>query len=218
MVQLFPALRSEKTVDYYKSLQVYTKEVISAVTKLRETVHHYCDGSVNLAMESARQVIEQEKKADELRRAIEKKLYTGAIMPFGKEDKFALLEAIDDLADKAEIIVRLAGVSQPVIPKAVSSDIKELANKVELTAKMLEESVAALDIDMAIAIKLATKVELSREIVRELEFKIMTDILKKSKTVNALLLKDLVSLVGRVADNAEDAADRVITLAVKYQG
>ena len=51
------------------------------------------------------------------------------------------------------------------------------------------------------------------------EFKLLEILFsdKKNTKLQLMLIKELISLLGRVADRAEEAADRVTTLAVKYQ-
>jgi len=218
MVKLFPVFRAEETANFYDFLNAHTSDIKSCVSSLRQTVHHYCNEEMEKAKVSGQRVIELEKQADDTRRKAEEALYEGVIIPFGREDKYELLEALDDLADKAEIIVRLAAIEKPMIPPQLRADIKKLANQVEIATNMLGESVEKLGTDIKEAIKTATKVELIRETARDHEFDILEHLLKNPiDPLNTILLKELITLVAKVADKAEDAADRVITLAVKYK-
>lgn len=217
MEKPFPILKKDSSEEFYKFLDEFINAVHDSVSALKDTMHHYCNGSLKKVRESADKVIELEKKADAIRRRMEKDLYKGVLLPFGREDKYALVEELDDIADKAEIIVRLADIERPKIPNHLKDNIKGLANLVEGTSDKLKRSVLSLNIDIKSAIDSANTVELHREKVRALEFKILEKVLVK-KNVNSLILKELVTLVSQVADKTEEAADRVITLAVKYQG
>ncbi|MDP7282709.1 MAG: DUF47 family protein [Candidatus Undinarchaeales archaeon] len=217
MTQFFQMLKGEKTKGFYLETEKFTQEVVQCTTHLREVIHHYCDKNHTLAKEFSKKVIDQEAKADATRRLIEKKLYKGVIVQMGTEDKYALLEAIDDIADKAEILVRMAGISKLEIPKDIVKDFREMANKIEVAAKLLGESVSALKTDISHAIKQATKLELVREQVRESEFAVLKKLFATRQDVKAVLLKEVLTLTGQVADKAEEAADRVITLALKYK-
>tara|TARA_Y100000034_G_scaffold95153_1_gene115479 strand:+ start:27 stop:683 length:657 start_codon:yes stop_codon:yes gene_type:complete len=217
MVQFFPMLRKEKYTSFYEEVDLFTKEIVHCIFHLRETLHHYCDKNHSLAQETAKHVISQEAKADTLRRRIEKKLYEGVIVQMGTEDKYALLEAIDDIADRAEILVRLAEISKLEIPKNIVKDLREMANKIELSAKMLGEAVTFLKTNIESAIKRASKLEIIREQVRESEFAMLKTLFEKQQTVKGILLKDVITLTGQVADKVEEASDRIITLALKYK-
>ena len=217
MVQFFPMFKKENYSSFYEEIDLFTKEVVQCVLHLRETLHHYCNNNHKLAMEKAKQVISQEAKADTTRRRIEKKLYKGVIIQIGTEDKYALLEAIDDIADRAEILVRLAEISKLEIPKEIVKNLREMANKIELSAQMLGESVSFLKHDIETAIKKASKLEIIREQVRESEFAMLKTLFAKQQTVKGILLKDVITLTGQVADKVEEASDRIITLALKYK-
>jgi len=218
MKSLFPVLKKDGPIELQNAFNDHTDKTHECVVNLRKALHHYCEGDMESAKVFSKQVVSLEAKADEVRRLAEKKLYTGVLIPFGREDKYALMEAIDDIADKAEIIVRLAEIEKPEIPAPLKADIKILSNQVELSSQVLKEAVEYLNTDINKAIKTASKVELVREKVRNLEFEILKKLLaSKKKNLDILLLKELISLTGQVADKAEEAADRVISLAVKYQ-
>jgi predicted phosphate transport protein (TIGR00153 family) len=217
MVQFFPMLKGEKSGGFYEETDLFTQEVVKCITHLRETIHHYCDGNHQLAKESAAKVVALEAKADGTRRSIEKKLYTGVIVQMGTEDKYALLEAIDDVADKAEILVRMADVSKLEIPKIITKDLEEMANKIEISAKLLSDAVSGLQSDIETTIKKAKKIEIIREQVRESEFAVLKKLFANQQTVKAVILKDVITLTGGVADKVEEAGDRLISLALKYK-
>jgi predicted phosphate transport protein (TIGR00153 family) len=218
-MNLLPVLSGEKSKGFYNAFDIYVQDVHKCVTRLREAIHLYCDGDAKAAEIAGKKVVNLEKKADFLRRDLEKNLYEGVLIPFGREDKYNLIEAIDDIADKAEIAVRLAKIAMPNVPKKLVPDMKLLADQVESTVAKLGSAVMLLNKDIDKAIKKAKEVELEREKVRETEFKIFEGLFSnaKGKEINALLLKDLVSLVALVADKTEEAADRVVVLSVKYE-
>lgn len=217
MASFFPILAGEKYTGFYSETEQFSGEVVQCVSYLREMLHYCCDGNFSEAKESAAKVIAQEAKVDEIRRGIEKKLYKGVIIQMGTEDKYALLEGIDDLADKAEIVARVTDIQQVKIPSSIIHDFRNMANKLEMSAKLLSEAVSAMRTDIEDAIKKATKLEIIREQVRELEFSMLKKIFSGKDTVKTILLKDMITLSGQVADKAEEAADRIITLALKYQ-
>lgn len=216
-MRIFPALTEGRSKEFFNAFDVYAHNIYDCVKELRKTIHFYADGKYADAKMSAKKVTNLENKADYLRRDMEKTLYSGVLIPFGREDKYNLIEAIDDIADKAEIIVRLAGIEQPKIPKKLVTDLKVLADLVEKTTKKLLDAVILLDTDIQKSIETAKQVELLREKVRTQEFQLLGKLIGGNVTFSAILLKELITLTAQVADKAEEAADRVVALAVKYQ-
>ena len=216
-MRIFPAVSRGKSKEFYNAFDMYAQDVYRCVKTLRETIYLYADGKHEEAKIAAKKVANLERKADLLRREIEKTLYSGVLIPFGREDKYNLIEAIDDIADKAEIIVKLAGIQKPKIPKNLVDDLKLLTDRVEETTKKLLDAVVLLNTDIQKSIETAKEVELLREDVRTQEFQLLGKLVSRKATFSAISLKELITLTAQVADKAEEAADRLVALAVKYK-
>lgn len=217
-MKLFPSLRNDQAKKFYEDLDEFIKKIHNSVENLSETIVSYIEENQEKAEKAGREVLKIEREADVIRRMMEKELYEGALIPFGKDSKYELIEALDDIADKAEIIVRLAKYEKPQISKNLNRDIKSLSKKIVQTSEKLVEAVNSLNVDLEKAIKSAQEVHSYREGAREIEFKIMKKLFEEKRIdINTLLLKELVTLVTQVADKAETAADRVVTLAIKYR-
>ena len=218
-MNLFPVIRGDRSEKFYDQLDKFITDVHNSVVSLSRSVESYLNGNEKLAYDFGKQVISLEESADARRRVMERELYSGVLIPFGREDKYELIETIDDIADKAEIIARLSKYEKPKIPQNIKKDLVKLLGLVVNTSYLLKESVKFLSTDLDKAIKTSSKVNIEREIVRELEFKILKKLLSTPKIdFKTILLKELISLIGQVADKAEEASDRVISMAVKYQG
>ncbi|HIJ98885.1 TPA: DUF47 family protein [archaeon] len=218
-MEILPVLRADKGKEFYKTLETFITEVHSSVKYLNDTVRNYCDGKSREARKFANFVIDFETKADSSRRSLEKMLYTGVVLPFGRGAKYELLESVDDVADKAELVARLILIERLKVRQNLRKDLKELSGTVLEVVNNLKEAVLQLDINLDKAVAHATSVELMREKARQIEFKLIEKLFSKMRAdINIILLKELISLIAAVADKAEEAADRVVSLAVKYQG
>ena len=218
-MEILPVLRADKSKEFYGTLEIFITDVHSSVSHLNDTIRNYSDGKLKAARKSANFVIDYETKADNSRRKLEKMLYTGVILPFGRGAKYELLESVDDVADKAELVARLLLIEHLKIPQSLDKYFKELMGTVLEVANHLKDAVLQLDLNLDNAIAHATKVELLREKARQIEFKLIEKLFsRKANVLELILLKELISLIGAVADKSEEAADRVISLAVKYQG
>lgn len=216
---MFPIFKKGRTEEFYKELNEFMEEVHSSVISLSKTIEKYADGDKEGAEKLGEEVFKSEEIADRKRRLMENTLYSGAIIPFGRDSKYELVEAIDDVADKAEIIARLLKYEKLKIPEDLEEALKELARKTVETDEKLMAAVKALEVDLQAATSAAYDVNTLREEARRTEFKAMEKLFSnKKKSINLILLKELISLIGQVSDKAEEAADRVITLAVKYKG
>mgnify|MGYP001597200200 CR=1 FL=1 len=218
-MEILPVLRADKSKEFYGTLEIFITDVHSSVLHLNDTIRSYSDGKLKAARKSANSVIDYEEKADNSRRKLEKMLYTGVVLPFGRGAKYELLESVDDVADKAELVARLLLIERLEIPQSLDKYFKELMGTVLEVANHLKGAVLQLDLNLDNAIASATKVELLREKARQIEFKLIEKLFsRKTNVLELILLKELISLIGAVADKSEEAADRVISLAVKYQG
>src|SRR3989344_4705229 len=212
-MEILPVLRADKGKEFYKTLETFITEVHSSVKYLNDTVRNYCDGKSREARKFANFVIDFETKADSSRRSLEKMLYTGVVLPFGRGAKYELLESVDDVADKAELVARLILIERLKVRQNLRKDLKELSGTVLEVVNNLKEAVLQLDINLDKAVAHATSVELMREKARQIEFKLIEKLFSKMRAdINIILLKELISLIAAVADKAEEAADRVVSL------
>jgi len=217
-MNFFPVLKREKIEDFYVSLEHFMEYVYQSIVELRKLVNAYCDNDTVDMKKHGELIVNYEREADDKRRTIERSLYEGVIIPFGRQDKYELLEAIDDVVDKAEIFYRLAILSRPPILKILIKDIKGLALEVESTVQKLKNAVFSLNKDLKYAVQVAGTVKVDREKVRTLQLSVLEKLIKKRQgdPLDIIFLKDLLLILSKVADKAHTAADRVIALAVKY--
>lgn len=217
-MDLLPGLRADKSKEFYEALETFVNDVHTSVSHLNATISHYCDGDKNNARKFANFVIDYENKADNTRRKLEKMLYAGVVLPFGRSSKYEMLESLDDVADKAEVVARLILIERIKISPPLKKDFKELSRAVLEVATELKQAVMQLDLNLEKSISHATKVELIREKVRQIEFRLIKKLFANGEnTLNIILLKELITLTSAVADKSEEAADRLLSLAVKYQ-
>lgn len=159
-----------------------------------------------------------EKRADEVKRNIESELYERTLIPESRSDVLALLEALDDLIDRGKETMLEFDMEIPDIPEQYH---KKFLNLAELSANAVDQIVKAsrnffnnsITVRHFIAKVYFWEKEADREsgnLIRKV-FR-DDDIYKLSRKFH---LRTFVERIDRVADIAEDIADKLSILSIK---
>jgi uncharacterized protein len=158
-----------------------------------------------------------ESKADDLRRKIEAKIYSGAFLPGSRSLILNFAERIDEVADVAQDAARmLVFLDDRDVPKDILALIRGELEGGLSTADMLRTSVS----DMGKAAEVASAIERLRakeHEVDEIENKAYTLMYKSVKDpILVLLISKLITYTGNVSDRCEDASD-ALSLVILLQ-
>ncbi|NHI94216.1 MAG: DUF47 family protein [Candidatus Lokiarchaeota archaeon] len=195
--------------------------LVEATNTLATAINNWCesDPKSKSVQEEAQKVITLEKKGDRVEEKFIEYLYKGGAVHFSKTDKLTLSAKIDKILNMEELVARYL-MAQPksiLIEKTVSEDIKKLSNSIVKTIETLRECVLLINKDFDEAKRYSRKVEDERREARNLEWKILNDLLNlKELNVHTLLIKQIVELYVMVADKAESLADFIDTIVIKY--
>jgi len=164
------------------------------------------------------QVNELESRADDLRRDIERKLYTQTLIPESRGDVLGLLENLDSILNLFEGTLWGFFIEKPDIPAEFREDYGILSEQacegveaIVLASRAFFRNVEAVGDHMHKVMffeKEADKV--STKIKQEL-FASDLDLARK------LHLRHFVEMIDNVADRAEDVADRLAIYTIKRQ-
>jgi len=190
---------SETTVVYRLAIRAYLKEGLNDEFESRLE-------RVNIL----------ESDADNLRRDIEKQLYTNTLIPDSRGDVLGLIETVDQLFSLMVGSLWAFSIEQPEIPKEYRVGYRKLTTMVVKAADELGLSGRAYfrsPYDVPSYNHKVTLYEkeadiLSTSIKREI-FSSQLELAKK------LHLKSFVEQIDSVADMAEDIADRLSIYAIK---
>ncbi|HIJ98129.1 TPA: DUF47 family protein, partial [archaeon] len=89
-MSLLPVMRADKSREFYEVMGSFVDNVHKSVFHLDSAIAQYCSGNKPQFRKSANLVIDFETNADFSRRKLEKMLYTGVILPFGRGAKYEL--------------------------------------------------------------------------------------------------------------------------------
>jgi len=198
-------------------MQKLCDEMVSAVDAFRDMLEQYLseDNSYKSSVEKVRT---HEVRMDDIRREMEQHLFKFELLKYSQSDKLRLVEALDDVADRAETTARVLSITKPKIPKKLTAEFRSLMDLSFETVEHLSESVMDLYEDFEGAKRKAHETESLRRRVRAKEFALLEKVFKEKPNTNSLLLKEFITQIGKIADDAEKVADMIAMMSVKYRG
>jgi len=209
-----------KENNVFKAIDEHLDAVGLTIKKLCELMETYLAGDIEKAEVLMKEVEDQERVADELRREIEAMLYQGAFLPVNRGDYARLSELIDSVADAAESAAHALILAKPKIPSDLKKEILDLLNTSLETYKLVEKSVKMLNTNVDGAIEYAKKTELAEEDADRIEYTLLRKVFESERitTFAKLIWNQVVTKIGDIADRAEDASDQVLLIALKRRG
>lgn len=170
-------------------------------------------------LEAAKNVDRLESEADHLCGEIRDVLYEGAFLPLLREDLYELNHRVDAVANAAESAVQFLSRQQPDIPEALRPDFRQLTEAAAAAMQPLAEAIDAY-------FKPKGKVKSIRESAHEVQKReSAADVIEENLTraifatslplERKLHIQRAVEVVAKLADRAENAADRLQQVSLK---
>ncbi len=205
--------RKEKEVD--QLFMEHYDRVAEALQHLRVLITAYLHHDHKFK-DSSLLVHRSEQEADQVKQAIESKLYAGAFLPINRGDYIMMAEFIDRIANQAETTANLIVLTRPEIPEFFHEDLLLLLDKAIASFDSFKAALEKMhrDIDTVTdAIRLVVSFEteadkIEWETIKKL-FKSDLDLARK------LHIRELVKDIAIISDLAEDAAERLGVMVVK---
>ncbi len=157
-----------------------------------------------------------ESEADDLRRSIEKQLYSDTLIPDSRGDVLGLIETVDQLMSQFEGSLWALSIEKPNIPDEYVNGFRKLTNMVVKAADELALSGRAFFRSPYDVPAHNHKVMLYEKEADAISTKLKTEIFASDlELAEKLHLRDFVEQIDSVADLAEDVADRLAIYAIK---
>ncbi len=180
-------------------------------------VRHYLSDNKELFEEKVNKLKEQEHKVDELRRAIEKQLYTETLIPESRGDVLALLETADNVINQVKSTLLEFSVESPMIPKEFHLDFIKLTENSVKAIDEMTKAMRAFFVNPSVVNDYLHKIyfyekeaDMSAERLKRAVFANKT--LKLSEKMH---LRYFALHIDTIADKAEDVADRLGIYSIK---
>lgn len=185
---------------------------------LNKCVKAHCDRNLDQMEQYASEVIALENEADKVRRSMYEVLKSTTIH-FASHDKAKLLDFLDKITDKAELLARFLVIfSEVEIPEDMKNDIFILNDSMVKAAGLIKQAVYSLWEDFDKASDLCKEIEQLREETRTLEFEMIKKLYKEIVDLDTKLkLREITSFLGIIVDKIEEAADFILFMVMKYK-
>jgi predicted phosphate transport protein (TIGR00153 family) len=162
-------------------------------------------------------IVETEKKADVLRRAIEDLLYRRTLIPESRGDVLKLIEHMDALLGQFKGVMFRVDIERPIIDPQFHEELKALNNCVVQAVEAMILSLRAYFKDISQVADHMHKVSFWETEADKLSTQLQKAIFnnKKMGLDLKMQLRDLVKHIDKIADQAEDMADSLAIYVIK---
>lgn len=215
--------RSEER-DTLNMSKAHIDQVCKTVESLQKAIHEFHrlndDGEQEKVEEYVEEVRVREQEADAIKRKILDELSKGLIMPTDREDLTELTERIDDVGDWANDAAKLLFYVTEKVPKKITSKlVKFIDQTIKCVCKTQEAVNCIIEKDVKRTLAMASKVEdiEGQCDILEKETLITTLRYKNLEAGTIILLHDLIGSIETISDKAEEVADVLRVLAIKYK-
>lgn len=208
-------LRSSTKIK--KQIDDFLNQVSESGLIFRSGATVYLSGDYDAFEKKLGDITEKEHRGDELRRTIEAQLYTRTIIPESRGDVLELLESMDYLLGGFKRTLWRFRIESPEIPEKFHDDINELVKNVIKTAEAIVLSARAFFKDIETVTDHMHKVSYWEtecdKIVTRLQQRIFDD--ESLRLSHKMQLRDFAQSVDKIADKAEDVADKLAIYVIK---
>jgi uncharacterized protein Yka (UPF0111/DUF47 family) len=165
----------------------------------------------------ADRVLELESKADRAEERIDEKLRVTAL-PVTSSERYSLVEKMDSIADRSEIIVRKLRLVAEPIKLEIKKKLCQMGTYCLEATTAVVTSIQLLGSSFDSALGEAQKVRPIRNKNRSVEFETLGLLMEfKMRTSTFVVLHDVIKLLGRLGDLTNEIAHAIISLIIKYR-
>ena len=209
----------KKEKDVAKLAMNYLKAVESCVEPAKEAVIAHINADSSTVASLHPKVVALESEADEMRRAIEDKLFSGAYLPLMRGDICSVIEALDRVPNAAESCCALFAGEKPDIP----ADFKEPFLQITADSFAIVEDLGSAVRDF---FKTKGKIDAIREHVKAVgvresevdrqEWRLTVAIFASDlELAQKMHLRRALDRIVNIPDRAENAAETLAQVAMK---
>jgi predicted phosphate transport protein (TIGR00153 family) len=200
-----------------KEINDFLDQVSQAGLIFQQGITIYLAGDFEKFTAKLDDIADTEHKGDHLRRSIEEHLYSKTLIPESRGDVLELIEQMDSLLDRFKGALWRFEIERPQIDDDFIEDFIELiAHSVE-TVEAIVRSARAFFTNITEVANHIHKVHFWETEADKCSTRLLRAIFRKENLhlSHRMLLRDLVHHLDRIADRAEDVADRLNIYVIK---
>jgi len=199
--------------EYFHSVEMAQENFLHAMDHYFQT-GQCCPDFEFLAGETHK----AESKSDDIQEQIILLLFEKALIPEFRGDVLNLLEAVDDVPDQFDRILHGILSQKIVLKDAIMADLKDLVSVSMDVCSLMLEGVRDLFRREKEATQLLKKADQMESRGDRIERRIITRIFESDwDPLQKILLRDLTSLLGDIADQAVHVCRQVNLITIKRQ-
>ena len=211
MISLFST-----TKDLIMQIDNFIDLTVTASLHLQEGIREYMGGRFDDFEKRLGVVLDAENNADNLRKEIESRLYSQTLIPESRGDVLGVLESMDTIIDTSKGTLFEFSIEKPVIPEDLKADFVTLTDPVIKSVEALAYGARAFFYDVYSVkdhIHIVKFYEKECDSASErIKRKIFASDMGLSQKMQ---LKNLISQIDSMADDAEIIADRLSIASIK---
>ncbi len=201
-----------------KRLGEYLDHWLACVGYLRDGMHAFlAEGPGEQVDFYYARVDKAESRGDELRRGVETRLYSKALLPESRGDILGVLESLDVVINRAESVLRQVVIERLEVEPWMCQSLGRLVDgTVEACESLHEAGRSVLGGDNQPLEELAKRIDLIESRCDHLEDDLMGQVFASHlELARKLQLKDFIRRLATISDMAEAAAHRIHIVGLK---
>ena len=206
-----------KKMGIEKQVDDFLNQISEAGLLFKTGVDIYLKGKKDAFLKKADEIAEVEHRGDALRRSIEEQLYLKTLIPESRGDVLDLLENMDALLDRFKGAIWRFEIERIEIDPKFHDDFKELVNYVVEASEAIVRSARAFFKDTKAVADHLHKVSFWETEADKVSTRLQRKIFRQEdmRLSHRMQLREFVRHVDKIADRAEDVADKLNIFVIK---
>ena len=200
-----------------KQVEHFLDQVSLSGLIFRQGCEYYLSGKEEDFERKIQEIADCEHTGDDLRRSINEHLYTKTLIPESRGDVMELLENMDSLLDRFKGTLWRFRIELPEICEEFHYDFRQLINAAIEANEALVESCRAFFIDISQISSHLHKVSYWESESDKISIRLQESIFSKKdlRLSHRMQQRDFAHSLDKIADRAEDIADKLNIYAIK---
>lgn len=189
-----------------------------ALHHMNQAIVALCEQDGQAMHEATQQTILNEKALDKIHDNIVSRLFTREALVFSREDRLYIANGIDEIVDKAEVVVRRASIYTPNhIPQELVPRLIAISERAKIIGTLISEASIAIFYDFQKASGLVENIEDIRREAKQDDLYFLQKLYALNlETRDFLYFDHLIHNIMQCIDEANTFADGLERLIAKY--